>query len=354
MRARELGITIGSGTPGQRNAITDVEGVRVGHATLIEGDAVRTGVTVVIPHDGDLLRDPLFAGTHRLNGNGEMTGTHWIREAGLLASPLAITNTHSVGVVRDALVEHLVAGAPADELVWAIPVVAETYDGCLNDINGFHVRAEHVRQAISAASPGPVAEGSVGGGTGMICHGFKGGIGTSSRVTAAAAGGHTVGVLVQANHGRREQLRVNGTPVGERLDAIPQPELTAAGPGDGSIIVLVACDAPLLPGQCDRLAQRAALGIARMGGTGENSSGDLMLCFATGNRGLRAVLDGERPVPLSMLPHACIDALFDAVVDATQEAILNAMLASPTMHGRGGSTVHGLDPQLLREAMAGG
>src|SRR3954469_67544 len=292
MRARELGIGIGSGVPGPHNAITDVPGVRVGHATLIEGDDVRTGVTVIVPHAGDVLRDPLFAGTHRLNGNGEMTGTHWIRETGLLASPVAITNTHSVGVVRDALVEHLVAGASRDEAIWAMPVVAETYDGDLNDINGFHVRPEHVHAALGAAAAGAVEEGSVGGGTGMICHGFKGGIGTASRV-AGSPPGHTVGVLVQANHGARLRLRVDGVPVGERLDDIPLPQPAAgddgrgailvvvgthapllppaaAAAGGGSIIFVVSTDAPLRPRQCDGLAQRAVLGIGRMGGLGEN------------------------------------------------------------------------------------
>src|SRR3954454_19317891 len=247
MRARELGITIGFGTPGPHCAITDVGGVRVGHTTLIEGDDVRTGVTVVLPHGGDPLRDPVFAGFHRLNGNGEMTGIHWVAESGLLQSPVAITNTHSVGVVRDALVEHLMHGASPVEAIWAMPVVAETYDGDLNDINGFHVRPEHVHAALGAAAAGAVEEGSVGGGTGMICHGFKGGIGTASRV-AGSPPGHTVGVLVQANHGTRLRLCVDRVPVGERLDDIPLPHPPAGDDGRGSIIVVVATDAPLLPG----------------------------------------------------------------------------------------------------------
>jgi D-aminopeptidase len=353
VRARDLGITIGPLHPGVHNAITDVPGVRVGHTTLIEGDTVRTGVTVVVPHEGEPLLDPLFAGTHRLNGNGEMTGTHWIRESGLLASTIGLTNTHSVGVVRDALVSAAVAHAPPEAAVWSMPVVAETYDGGLNEINGMHVRTEHVRAALASATTGEVAEGSVGSGTGMICHGFKGGIGTSSRVLGKDAGGHTVGVLVQANHGRRERLRVNGRPVGERLDAIPLPRTAVDMPPEaGSIIVIVATDAPLLPGQCDRLAQRAALGIARSGGSGENSSGDLMLCFATGNRGLAAAIDEHTPsVAVTMLGHAQIDGLFDAVIDATEEAILNAMLAAGTMHGCGGSVAYGLDPDALLAAM---
>jgi D-aminopeptidase len=356
MRARDLGITIGPLATGERNAITDVAGVRVGHTTLVEGAGVRTGVTVIVPHEGEPLLDPLFAGTHRLNGNGEMTGTHWIRESGLLASTIGLTNTHSVGVVRDALVAAAVAHAPPAAAVWSMPVVAETYDGGLNQINSFHVRAEHVRAALDAASGGDVAEGSVGSGTGMICHGFKGGIGTASRRLPEQAGGHIVGVLVQANHGRRERLRVNGVPVGERLDAIPLPRTAVDLPAAaGSIIVVVATDAPLLPGQCNRLAQRASLGIARTGGSGEDSSGDLVLCFATGNRGLAAVIDERtHALPVTMLGHAHIDALFDAAIDATEEAILNAMLAAGTMHGRDGSVAHGLDPDALVAALGDG
>jgi len=353
MRARELGITIGFGTPGPHCAITDVGGVRVGHTTLIEGDDVRTGVTVVLPHGGDPLRDPVFAGFHRLNGNGEMTGIHWVAESGLLQSPVAITNTHSVGVVRDALVEHLMHGASPVEAIWAMPVVGETYDGDLNDINGFHVRAEHVHAALRAAGDGEVAEGAVGGGTGMICHGFKGGIGTASRRLADEHGGHTVGVLVQANHGERRRLAVDGVPVGRRLDDIPEPDYRAPAGERGSIIVVVASDAPLLPGQCDRLAQRAALGIGRTGGLAADSSGDLILCFATGNRGLSAVIDGEsRTVPATMLSHTHISELFAAAVEATEEAIVNALLAAGTMRGRGGTIVHGLDGERLKEAMA--
>ena len=353
MRARDLGIEIGSLAPGEHCAITDVPGVRVGHATVVEGDDVRTGVTVIRPHEGEPLLDPVFAGVHRLNGNGELTGCHWIEESGLLASTIGLTNTHSVGVVRDALVADAVAGAPADVMVWSMPVVGETYDGGLNDINGFHVGPQHVRAALEAAAPGTVAEGSVGSGTGMVCHEFKGGIGTASRVLPGDQGGHTVGVLVQANHGTRRRLRVNGVAVGERLDAIPLPQYpTLRPPGAGSIIVIVATDAPLLPGQCQRLAQRAALGIGRSGGLGANSSGDLLLCFATGNRGLAAVIDeSAHALDVTMLAHLHIDALFEAAVDATEEAILNAMLASPTMHGRGGSVVYGLDGEALLEAL---
>src|SRR6266516_8111550 len=269
MRARDLGITIGDGTPGKSNAITDIAGVRVGHTTLIERDSVRTGVTVVVPPE-----TPLFAGCHRLNGNGELTGLEWVRESGLLTTPIGITNTFSVGVVRDAI-----AAASADDDSWALPVVGETYDGVLNDAKGQHVTAEHAQQALAAATDGGVEEGSVGGGTGMICHGFKGGIGTAS----SRVGDHVVGVLVQANHGRRKRFRVNGMPVGEILgNRIPVPD----GGDAGSIIGIVATDAPLLPHQCKRLTQRAGFGVARTGGLGENSSGDLFLAFATGNRGL--------------------------------------------------------------------
>jgi D-aminopeptidase len=335
VRARDLGIAIGDGTPGPLNAITDVEGIRVGHTTLIQGDDVRTGVTVVVPP-----AVPHFAGSHRLNGNGEVTGLAWVRESGLLTTPVALTNTHSVGVVRDALVAAVSAtGSP-----WHLPVVGETWDGLLNDINGFHVKPEHVFAALEAAAGGAVAEGNVGGGTGMICHGFKGGVGTASRL----AEGHTVAVLVQANHGRRPRLQVDGIAVGRELgpDRIPLPPRPASA---GSIIVLAATDAPLLPHQCERLAQRAALGIARTGGAGENSSGDFVLAFATGNAGLG---ETRNVISLSMLPNERIDGLFYAVIEATEEAIVNALLAAETMTGRGG-TVHRLEPDLLADVMRG-
>jgi len=354
MRARELGIRIGSLPPGEHDAITDVPGVRVGHTTLIDGDDVRTGVTMIRPHEGEALIDPVFAGHHRLNGNGEMTGIHWIEETGLLASSIGLTNTHSVGVVRDAIVHDALRGAP-DRAIWSMPVVAETYDGGLNDVNGQHVTAEHALAALESAATGAVAEGSVGSGTGMVCHELKGGIGTASRVVAPDDGGYTVGVLVQANHGRRRRLRVNGVPVGERLDAIPLPEWPwEPSPGGGSIIVVVATDAPLLPLQCRRLAQRAALAVGRTGGAGEDGSGDLMLCFATGNRGLSELLDDAgREIAVRTVANARMNALFDAVIDATEEAILNAMLASPTMRGHRGTVVFGLDGEALLAALEG-
>jgi D-aminopeptidase len=336
-RARDLGIEIGALPPGSANAITDVKGVRVGHTTLVEGEDVRTGVTVVALDDL-----PLFAGAQRLNGNGELTGLEWIRDSGFLTTPIGLTNTHSVGIVRDALIASAAQGRGGE--TWSLPVVGETWDGFLNDIDGFHVRPEHVRAAYEGAAGGPVAEGSVGGGTGMICHGFKGGIGTSSRLTES---GWTVGVLVQANHGRRTRLRVNGVPVGERIgpDVVPSPQ-PAQGEGAGSIIVLVATDAPLLPLQCEHVARRAGYGIARTGGMGEHSSGDFALCVATGNQDLAS----REEVSVRMAPLHALDALFEAVIDAVEESILNAMLAAETMSGRG-NTVHALRHDLLLEAL---
>ncbi|HWF36736.1 MAG TPA: P1 family peptidase [Solirubrobacteraceae bacterium] len=357
MRARDYGIAIGEGEPGPFNAITDVAGVSVGHTTLIEGADVRTGVTVIMPGER-IWSEPLFAGCHRLNGNGEMTGLEWVRESGLLTSPVALTNTHSVGVVRDALIAHRGRGTGDGSMSpWALPVVGETWDGVLNDLDGFHVRPEHVEQALRAASPAGVAEGNVGGGTGMICHGFKGGIGTASRRRPAQEGGYTVGVLVQANHGRRARLAVNGVPVGRLLgpDQVPLPDRAHdAAPGAGSIIAVVATDAPLLPHQCTRLAQRAGLGVARVGGVGEHTSGDLFLCFATGNTGLSAgELDAEGPVtiPVSMLGDAYISGLYDAVVEATEEAIVNALVAAETMRGREDSVAHALAGDRLRSVL---
>lgn len=362
MRARDLGITIGSYPTGPYNAITDVPGVRVGFTTLIEGEGplrpgrgpVRTGVTVIVPHEGNIWKEPLFAGCHRLNGNGELTGLEWVRESGMLMSPIGLTNTHSVGVVRDALVANAVASHGPDDLYWwALPVVGETYDGVLNDINGQHVKAEHVAQALASASSGPVAEGGVGSGTGMICHGFKGGIGTASRVVPEAAGGYTVGVLVQANHGRRERLQVCGVPVGAAIPAseVPEPAVGGFPPeGSGSIIVIVATNAPLIPTQCTRLAQRAGLGIARTGGVGEHWSGDLFFAFSTANRGLPASEYGQASpltTHLAMLSNTYITELFDAVVEATEEAIVNVLVAAETIVGRDGITAYGLDPERL-------
>ncbi len=365
MRARDLGVIVGSGTPGPLNSITDVAGVRVGHCTIVAGNGklvrgqgpVRTGVTVVLPHADGIWAQQLCAGSHTLNGNGEMTGLAWVREGGTLMSPVGLTNTHSVGVVRDTLAEIEVEQRGPTEIDWALPVVGETWDGLLSDCNGFHVRAEHVRAAVADASDGSVAEGNVGAGTGMVCHGFKGGIGTASRITDGG-GAYTVGVLVQANHGLRSRLAVNGAPVGMVVDAaaVPLPaaaESTSGAEGTGSVIGIVATDAPLLPHQCRRLAQRASLGIARTGGAGEHSSGDLFLAFATGNR--IAASDYASLPPrvqeLQMLSDAFIDPLFHATIEATEEAVVNALVAAQTMTGRDGITAHALPPDLLVDAL---
>ena len=367
MRARELGLKIGVLPSGPNDAITDVEGVRVGHSTIVRGDGplvvgegpVRTGVTVICPREGLARDEPVFAGCHRFNGNGEMTGLEWIREAGALTTPVGITNTHSVGVVRDALIAAELEERGGAEEYWSLPVVAETYDGTLNDINGQHVGAEHVKEALRNAG-GPVVEGSVGGGTGMICHEFKGGIGTASRRLPDDHGGWTVGALVQANYGSRQTLRVDGLPVGRVItkERVPSPydeEQTDQPAGSGSIIVVLATDAPLLPTQCDRLSQRATVGLARMGGGLDDGSGDIFLAFATGNRGLpRAVLDRDVPqtVPVRMLPNERMTPLFHAAAEATEAAIVNALLAAGTVTGRDGVTARGLEPELLVSALA--
>jgi len=359
-RSRELGIVIGDTAPGPLDAITDVAGVRVGSVTLVEGQDVRTGVTVIVPSEADVARHQLFAGCHTLNGNGEMTGLEWVRESGRLSSPIALTNTHSIGVVHDALAAAMMREVPGEErLLWALPVVGETWDGLLNDINGAHVRPEHVDAALAKARGGPVEEGAVGSGTGMICHGFKGGIGTASRVVAAEHGGYTVGVLVQANHGRRERLTVAGTPVGRVLgtDAIPDPydEVPEPPAGAGSIIVICATDAPLLPHQCRRLAQRCTLGIGRTGGTGEHWSGDILFAFSTAAQDLppSGADDESEPVtaPVTMLVDSHISPLYDAAIEATEASIVNALLAAETTTGRRGATAHGLEPERLLEAM---
>jgi len=374
-RARDLGIRIGRGRPGPFNAITDVAGVRVGHATLVSGDGplvvgqgpVRTGVTVIVPHEGDVWREPLFAGTFTLNGNGELTGLEWLRESGFLGGAIGLTNTHSVGVVHDALIAEATRDAGPQTEFWALPVVGETWDGQLSDINGFHVRSEHVAAALAAASNGPVEEGNVGGGTGMICHEFKGGIGTASRLLPAEAGGWTVGALVQANYGDRDQLRVDGVPVGEAIpiDEVSSPWTTVRSPlGEGSsrsgaeggsIIVVLATNAPLLPHQCARLARRAAIGLARVGGYGGHGSGDIFLAFATGNRDLSRA-SGESGDPRSVasaefVVDAAINPLLLASVEAVEEAIVNALVAAQTMVGRDGITAHALPHDRLVEVM---
>ncbi len=364
MRARDLGITVGLMRPGPLNAITDVHGVRVGHTTLIEGEPgpvvrgqgpVRTGVTVVVPVGGDPFASAVYAGAHRLNGNGELTGLEWIREAGLLAGPIGITNTSSVGVVRDAIVAAAVRSAAHPESAWSLPVVGETWDGWLNDIDGQHVRAEHLFAALDAAADGPVVEGNVGGGTGMICHRFKGGIGTASRRLPPEEGRFTVGALVQANYGRRERLMIDGVPVGREigLDVVTSDRdevAPSADPEAGSIIVILATDAPLLPHQCERLAQRAGLGVARTGGAGEHSSGDLFLAFATGNDGLAAADEPDgRPFTheVRALDDTWISPLFWGAIESTEEAIVNALVAAETMAGANGHVAHRLPHDLL-------
>ncbi|MFF2275600.1 P1 family peptidase [Agromyces sp. NPDC058126] len=364
MRATDLGVRFGGLPRGPLNAITDVPGVLVGHSTVIEGEGalrvgdgpVRTGITVIRPHGGEPFAEPVFGGFHRLNGNGEFTGIHWVEESGLVTGDIGLTNTHSVGVVRDTLVDMAARrlGSRGDE--WFLPLVGETWDGVLSDIVGQHVTPRHVREAWGDAHGGAVPEGSVGGGTGMICHGFKGGIGTSSRVVAVGDDRYTVGVLLQANHGRRERLSIAGVPVG-RL--IPEAEFpvpaSAPGQGAGSVIGVIATDAPLLPHQCRRLAQRAGLGIARCGAVGEHSSGDLFLAFSTAARGAIPADDGHdgraELLELTSLSNRAAGLLFDAVVDAAEESVVNAMLAAATMTGRDGATAHALPHDRLRELL---
>ena len=342
-RLRDLGPAIGYMPPGPQNAITDVPGLWVGQTTLIEDQPriARTGVTVILPREGRIWKEPVFAGYHSYNGCGEMTGIHWIAESGMLTTPIAITNTGQVGTVHEALGVYAVEHGLTDE--FELPVVAETYDGWLNDMAALHIRAEHVLQAIQAAGPGPVAEGCVGGGTGMICHEFKGGIGTSSRLVDVPAGRYTVGALVQANYGARRDLRLDGIPVGEEISLKKIPsgwaEAPSKQPGDGSIIIVVATDAPLLPFQCKRLAQRAATGLARTGGFGYNGSGDIFLAFATGNE-----LDpgAKKAVPLQMLPNGLMNSFFVATAEAVEEAIWNALIAAETTTGFKGRTAYAI------------
>jgi len=350
-RARDLGVPF-DGTTGSYNAITDVKGVEVGHTTLISGEGklkvgdgpVRTGVTAILPR-GRTSTDAVFGAWFTLNGNGEMTGTTWLEDSGFLDGPVMITNTHSVGVVRDAVIAWKVKhGAPDMEgYWWSLPVVAETWDGFLNDINGFHVKPDHVFHALDSAHSGPVEEGSVGGGTGMICNEFKGGIGTSSRVLDAKEGGYTVGVLVQCNYGRRPELRIAGVPVGKEI-----PEHPAYGEDVGSIIIVVATDAPLIPTQLKRIARRASLGLGRDGSYSGDGSGDIFVAFSTANPGVaspRGVHD------LKMLPNDSLDPIFLATVRATEEAVVNAMVAADTMTGIDGHTAIGLPHDKLREVL---
>jgi D-aminopeptidase len=379
-RARDLGVPF-EGTTGPLNAITDVAGVEVGHVTLIRSEGalvvgsgpVRTGVTAILPR-GKRSADSVFGGWFTLNGAGEMTGTTWLEERGFLEGPVLITNTHSVGVVRDATIDWMLKHGW--RFSWTTPVVAETYDGGLNDINGFHVQKQHVFEALDSASSGPVQEGNVGGGTGMTCHQFKGGIGTSSRRLTAGQGGYIVGVLVQCNYGSRAQLRIAGVPVGTEITDLRPCVATAfagasamappcasptprgqprdtdaqfdAASGDGSIIIVVATDAPLLPHQLKRIAKRASLGIGRMGGTASNGSGDIFIAFSTANPGVEA---RANPVSVQMLGNDWLSPLFEATAQATEEAITNALVAARTLSGANGYTVHALPHDRLRDVL---
>ena len=342
-RARALGVPF-DGEPGPLDAITDVAGVTVGHVTIVEGDKVRTGVTAVLPRGTASANDPVYAGWFSLNGNGEMTGTAWIEESGFLEGPVMITNTHSVGVVRDAVVSWRVArgGADASGYWWSLPVVAETWDGYLNDVNGFHVREEHAHRALAEARGGPVDEGNVGGGTGMICYEWKGGIGTASRRVAHTVGELTVGVLVQANFGLRDQLQIAGVPVGREI-----PEHRLWSRESGSIIVVVATDAPLLPHQLERLARRVPLGLARTGAVSGNGSGDLFVAFSTANSGASKA---QGKVAVESIVNDDLDALFAATVQATEEAVVNALVAAEDMTGRSGK-VYALPHDRLRDVL---
>jgi D-aminopeptidase len=352
-RARDLGVPF-VGTPGSFNAITDVSGVEVGFSTLISGQGklvvgrgpVRTGVTAVLPR-GKAVTDPVMAGWFSLNGNGEMTGTTWIEESGFLEGPVFITNTHSVGVVRDAAIEWAVRRGTTPQ-AWSLPVVAETWDGRLNDINGFHVKPQHVVEALESAMAGGVAEGNVGGGTGMVCYGFKCGTGTSSRLLTPEAGAYTLGVLVQANHGGRSQLVVAGVPVGAEIPANPPGRGGQQEPEAGSIIIVVATDAPLLPHQLQRLARRASLGLARTGATSGNGSGDIFIAFSTANP---RVAQAEGVVEARMLANERMDPLFAATVQATEEAIINALVAAETMRGADDRTVEALPHDKLKAVL---
>lgn len=352
-RARALGIPF-EGTPGPLDAITDVPGVAVGFTTLISGEGklqvgagpVRTGVTAILPRGlHDTLDHPVFAGAFSLNGNGEVTGMEWLEEGGFLEGPIMLTNTHSVGLVRDAVIKWRVAhGAPdASGYWWSLPVVAETYDGYLNDVNGFHVKDEHVFHALDSAREGPVAEGSVGGGTGMICYEFKAGTGTASRHLSAADGGYTVGVLVQANCGLRNQLTIAGVPVGKEIAA---PHVWSQE--TGSIIIVVATDAPLLPHQLKRLARRATIGLGRTGSISGNGSGDIFLAFSTANLNAAAA---EGVSKVDMVPNDNLNGLFEGTVQATEEAIVNALVAAEPMTGRDDHHVPALPHDELRQVL---
>ena len=360
IRARDLGIPF-NGIPGKYNSITDVEGILVGHETIIEGDGnlivgkgpIRTGITSILPRG--MNYDPVFAGWYSLNGNGEMTGTTWVEESGFLEGPIMITNTHSVGVVRDAVIEWSYKNKfyktlyNIKDLFWTLPVVAETYDGSLNDINGFHVKKEHAFNALNNARGGMISEGNVGGGTGMICHGFKGGIGTSSRNIALKEKEYTLGVLVQANYGNRKELTIAGVPVGKEIEnLLPKITFGEKQEGLGSIIVIVATDAPLLPNQLKRLARRVPIGISRVGGFGSNGSGDIFITFSTANPG---AFNREEIRNINFLPNDLMNPFLNATAQATEEAIVNALISAETMTGINNNTVYKLPHDRLNDIL---
>ncbi len=355
IRARDLNLPF-RGQPGVHNAITDVDGVLVGQTTLIAGDGrlvvgegpIRTGVTLILPRGYD--ETPVFAAWYSLNGNGEMTGTTWIEESGLLEGPIGLTNTHSVGTVRDAIIAWQIAHNPdKQQNYWSLPVVAETYDGILNDINGFHVKPDHVFAAFDTATGGAVDEGAVGGGTGMICHEFKGGIGTSSRIVPTAHGDYTLGILVQANYGRRDHLTLAGVPVGQHLkDEPPLNIVSSLPPGSGSIIIVLATDAPLLPHQLKRLTRRIPMGLAHLGGIAGHTSGDIFVAFSTANPEADRA-DGVATI--AMLPNSAMNPLFEATIDATEEAIVNALVAAKPMVGINGCSVPALPHERVRDIL---
>lgn len=356
-RARDIGIPL-EGMPGSLNAITDVTGVEVGHATIIRGEGpldvgqgpVRTGVTAVLPRGKSF--NPVFAAGYGLNGNGEMTGMHWVEESGFLEAPIMLTNTHSVGTVRDTTIAWLNGRrlyAPLhQDIFWHLPVVAETYDGVLSDINGFHVRPGHVVSALNKAVGGPIAEGSVGSGTGMICHGFKGGIGTASRLLTIDGQPYTLGALVQANHGQRSNLTVAGVPVGREITTPPNSLHKRAGRETGSIIVVIATDVPLLPHQLKRLGRRVPIGIGRVGAYGGNSSGDLFIAFSTANG---QAFQRTATTTATFAANDALDPVFEAVAQSVEEAILNALIAATDMTGRDGNTAYALPHDQLRELL---
>jgi L-aminopeptidase/D-esterase-like protein len=357
-RARDLGIPF-DGTPGPLNAITDVAGVQVGHTTIIEGSGklvqgkgpIRTGVTAILPRGDRSLDDPCFAGWFSLNGNGEMTGTTWIEESGFAEGPIMITNTHSVGIVRDAVISWRAnqGSADASGYWWSLPIVAETWDGLLNDINGFHVKENHAHDAIRNAKGGPVQEGNVGGGTGMVCHSFKGGIGTASRIVNIKGQNYTLGVLVQANYGGRKNLTIAGVPVGKEItDLMPRDSYESGIEGDGSIIVILATDAPLLAHQMKRLARRIPMGIGKVGGYAHDGSGDIFVAFSTANPN---VAFSDKKVNVDMLPNWMISPLFEATVEAVEESIINVLCAAEDLEGINDNKVWALPHDRLIQIM---